>query len=122
MLGKRLCRFFLILNWLNTNLGVIAGKYSKTTGTFKYDPTLEWKVKVNYNWYFLWAIGGFCKVVKYLLQSNDVNLVNVTFSFWLTSTIGLLLFSVLRWFPHDICIMTNGFINLMSYIHRKFSS
>jgi len=119
MFSKRLCRYFKFLNWLTLHSGAIAARYNNTTKLYQYGPGLTYKVNFHYGLFATWICGGFFKVLKYYLQ-KDVNQTNVALSFWLTGILALVLYSALCFFSHDICIMINGFSQLMTYIHRKY--
>ncbi|CAL8121164.1 unnamed protein product [Orchesella dallaii] len=107
------------MDWVIPITGIVSGRFNRITRSYKYDATLSRRVRWNYVLKIFSLIVGLYKLAMDYMR-KDVNRLNVGMAFWLAALLGSVLHSVLYWFLHDICIMTNGFHQFIVDVNRKF--
>jgi len=121
MFSKRLCKLTNFLNKLCNYLGASAGYFNPKTKTYHRNIKQEWKVKLINNLCLFWAAAALYIVIKYFKQ-KDINRYNLTLAYWLAGILAVSVISIVRWFPHDICIGFNGSYHFLRHLYGKFAT
>jgi len=118
MFSTRLIWLFEFLDKFFKAMGVVSGTFNHKRQTFHFDPSRHWKVKRNYNLLVIWLLTALGIVGKYY-RLGDVNRFNLCMAYWLAGVMTMVLYSIILWCPHEVCIMINGFIHFIHHMHGE---
>lgn len=118
MLSDRLHRILHLLTFYGQECGTFNVSYDLTNLSFyvSSDPGVTRKLKWAYCGTILWLILA-VKISYSFYHSNDIDNYNTTLFFWSGGVTFSAAFSILRWFPHDVCRTCNMAVELYRNIH-----